>query len=523
MSTGTNSASVKKTKSTGWKKIWGRIIRGEVVTPHGKKKIIPADWTASGSLYRPIERVMTRHVYGRYGNTHSNSHIGTYMHNLTLGAKEIVRKHFKCNDDDLVIPTGAGCTCAIRHLIHLLNLDSPHSSNQTKKVVIITSVIEHHSNMLPWKHCGCKHFELDVSDKTGLYNFEQLRKLVRKWTGKGYTVYVSLSACSNITGVLQDMHTVAQMVHTSSKWWSGRSSRQNGTCDGRNGNDGNGKSYIFWDCASCAPYVDIDMNKNPQMGDYFDAIAFSGHKWLGGPSSPGMLIVKKCVVKSDIPFYDGGGTVRFVCKKGIDYTPNIETRETGGTPNILGIIKMGLAVHLSDELGMENIERRENHLTHYIQKRLQRIRGVKIYNPVEDMNRLPIFIINIGKLHHNLVVALMSDRYGIQCRGGISCASLYAQKILRCDGKKSRSIHKYILDKKGVPSDYGFVRLSFHYSMPRRVVDYILNAVEEIAKHGEKWKAEYDYECCENNYNPKGFDWKRHNVDAKKLYNIHLS
>ncbi len=241
------------------------------------------------------------------------------------------------------------------------------------------------------------------------------------------------------------------------------------------------------------------MHKSDSCNKYFDAVFISPHKFFGGPGTPGLLIAHKDLFKNKVPYCPAGGTVRFVCPSFQTYSQDIETRETGGTPNILGSIKAGLAFNFKCQ-NQAFITLRDRQLTRYAQSRLQAMEHVKLLNPVNNLNRLPIFVFTIDKLHYNYIVVLLNDLFGIQSRGGVSCCSLLAQDLLHVGPYQQKCINNQIVSGHGVPSDYGWCRVSFHYSMPDFLVEYILNAIDFVSKYGYFFKQMYSY-------SPQGNKW----------------
>ena len=261
---------------------------------------------------------------------------------------------------------------------------------------------------------------------------------------------------------------------------------------------------IFWDYAGCAPYVAIDMHRGPSS--YFDAIFISPHKFLGGPGSPGVLVANHRLFKNDVPFCPGGGTVRFVSADIKRYSDNLEQRETGGTPNILGCIKAGLAFQLKDEM-IHYITQREDAINHMVRPRLYGNRRLTLINPkpYPGMNQVPIYSFKIEGLHYNFIVALLNDIFGIQSRGGVSCCSMFAHFLLRNCKRKQMSIYKQIVSDHGVPADYGWCRVTFHYSMSDAVIEFILYAIDYVAQYGHLFLNQYDYIETDNHWVYRGF------------------
>jgi len=446
-------------------------------TPFGQRYIINADVTASGFPNRQIESIINNQVLPYYSNTHSNAYGGRLMSHYIEQSKDLIRKSINAHKCDQIIFTGNGCSGAINHLIHCLNL-----RNQTAdKTVVFISRAEHHSNHLPWTHLPVTLVYVPLL-KNGLIDIKFLEKNLNKHRNH-QNIIASFGATSNVTGVHQKTQLISQLVH-----------RYNG--------------LIFWDFAASAPYMPINIHYNDSLGQYYDAIFISTHKFFGGPGSPGILVAKQNLFKNDVPFCPAGGTVRFVCPSFQTYSPNIETKETGGTPNVVGCIKAGLAFDLKSRY-QSLIITRDRQLVRYVQSRLLKIPNLKLLNPTKNLNRQPIFIFMIDQIHYNLVVVLLSDLFGIQTRGGISCCSLLAQDILNIGPQQQKQIYNQIISDQGVPSNYGWCRVSFHYSMPDFIVNYIVYAIEFIAKYGYIFTQLYKYYPLKNNwlYCPTGCPW----------------
>jgi selenocysteine lyase/cysteine desulfurase len=452
----------------------------KIQTPFGSRYLINADVTASGYPNKNIEKIMSNQVLPYYANTHSNAYCGRLMSHYIEQSKESVRKSVNANSSDRIIFTGNGCSGSINHLIHCLDLKS-HNPETT---VVLISRAEHHSNHLVWTHLPVTLIYLPVLS-TGLIDISALERRLQKF--KDYpNKIVSLIATSNVNGVHQDTSAFSQLVHQY-------------------------QGVIFWDYAASAPYIPINMHRQTTSkltGDYFDAIFISPHKFFGGQGTPGLLVANQSLFKNKVPFCPGGGTVRFVCPSFQTYTENIEVKETGGTPDITGSIKVGLVFDLKSKY-QNLISAREQQLTQWVQSRLLKIRNLKLLNPIGNLNRMPIFIFNLPPLHYNLVVVLLNDLFGIQTRGGISCCSLLAQDLLKLNTGDQKKIYNQIVNDKGVPANYGWCRLSLHYCLPDHVIEYIIRSVEMIARWGQSLQKLYKYYPQKNNwlYCPGGCPW----------------
>lgn len=448
-----------------------------IKTPYGSKYFINADFTASGIVYKPIERYLHDHVLRFYNNVHSNAHNGQLMAYYLEESKNLIRKSVGAKPCDKVIFTGNGCTGAIAHLIHILELKKP--TNPRGKVFI--TVAEHHSNYLPWTHVPVDLVIVPFTDE-GIIDLAFLKAELLKGQKEGRPMICSIIAGSNVTGVIQPVYSVAKLAHIYG-------------------------SLAFFDFAASGPYVQINMHSHEDPDIYFDAIFLSPHKFLGGPGTPGILIAHNKLFRNEEPYCPGGGTVRFVCNDYKKYIEDPEKRETGGTPNIIGCIKAGLVFQLKDEL-IHYIAKREAQINQQVSTFLAKVANLHIVGPTLPTihDKYPVCSFTISDLHYNFIVVLLNDLFGIQTRGGVSCCSLYAQNLLHINKKHQKTIYRQILDGHGVPNEYGWCRVSFHYSMPPYVIDYILNAIQYVAQYGSQYMEEYTYCETKNSWTHIGYE-----------------
>jgi selenocysteine lyase/cysteine desulfurase len=315
-------------------------------------------------------------------------------------------------------------------------------------------------------------------------NPDSLRKEIVKYANRPLLIG-SFSACSNVTGYMPDYYELAEIMH-----------RHNG--------------YCFVDFAASAPYVDINMHPEDKQRQ-LDAIFFSPHKFLGGPGSAGVLIFNKKLYKNSTPDSPGGGTVKWTNRwGGYSYFTDIEVKEDGGTPGFLQGIKAALAITLKDKMDTKKIQQREKELISLTFRELSKIRGLHILAG-NIKERLGVFSFYVDNIHHNLVTKLLNDRFGIQVRGGCSCAGTYGHFLLNVDFKMSKEITDKI-DAGDLSMKPGWVRLSLHPTMTDDELLFILDAIRQTVKHGEQWKKDYCYDKHTNEFHhckfsDKSFDY----------------
>lgn len=446
--------------------------------PYGRKKIIYADWIASGRLYEPIEKILKERFGPFVGNTHSESSItGTSMTKAYKEAKRIIKKHVNADHNDVLIFSGYGMTSAVNKFQRLLGLRIPeqlqkyvHIPKEEKPVVFLTHM-EHHSNQTSWLETICDVVLIEPDDK-GLVNINHLEHLLKLYEHRKLKIG-SFTAASNVTGIQPPIYKMAELMH-----------KYDGVC--------------FVDFAAAAPYVDINMH--PEIDEQkLDAIFFSPHKFLGGPGTSGVLIFDSKLYNRKVPDHPGGGTVDWTNPWGEHkYIEDIEIREDGGTPGFLQAIKTALVIKLKEEMGVENILQREHELLSNAFDKLKKINGLHIL-AAEHEERLGVISFYLENIHYNLMVKLLNDKYGIQVRGGCSCAGTYGHYLLHVDPTRSKHITDKI-NQGDLSEKPGWVRLSIHPTMTNDELLFIINAIEEVIHNADIWSKDYIYSKKTNEY-----------------------
>jgi selenocysteine lyase/cysteine desulfurase len=453
-------------------------IDQEFVSPFGKKRIVYTDWTASGRLYRPIEDKMVREFGPFVANTHTETTVsGTAMTMAYHKARHIIKDHVNADENDILITAGTGMTGVVNKFQRILGLKLPENLRPytqipaEKKPVVFVSHMEHHSNQTSWLETIATVEVIPACEK-GLLCLESFAQLLEKY--KDHTLKIaSVTSCSNVTGIRTPYHEVAKLVH-----------KYNGVC--------------FVDFACSAPYVDIDMHPADEDA-YLDAVFFSPHKFLGGPGTSGVLIFNKKLYHNMVPDHPGGGTVSWTNPWGEHkYVDNIEDREDGGTPGFLQVIKTALAVRLKEQMGVENILAREHELVNYIFSELAPIQNLKIL-AAQHKDRLGVISFYIEGLHFNLGVKLLNDRFGIQTRGGCSCAGTYGHYLLHVNRETS-----HLLTDKITAGDLidkpGWIRMSIHPTTTDAELKFVCDSIKALAANFGEWAKDYDYNTCSNEF-----------------------
>ncbi|MBF9018460.1 MULTISPECIES: aminotransferase class V-fold PLP-dependent enzyme [unclassified Oceanispirochaeta] len=432
--------------------------------------IVYADWVASGRLYGPIEKFMSEKIGPMVANTHTETTVtGTTMTRAYHDARKKIKEHVGADKRDSLFLSGFGMTAAISKLQRLLGLRLPEGCPETchgpvKPLVIITHM-EHHSNQISWEECACDVEILPRVDKTGLPDLKSLAFLLKKNSDRPLLIG-AFSGCSNVTGIITPYYEMAKMMHQAG-------------------------GYCFIDFAASAPYVDINMHpEDPE--ERLDAIYFSPHKFLGGPGSSGVLVLSNDLYQRVIPDQPGGGTVKWTTPFGShSYFDEIEIREDGGTPGFLQAIRCALAIEVKEAMEPSKIRGREEELYEILYAELKQEPLVYMLEP-QNKDRLGIVSIYAPGEHHNLIVKLLNDRFGVQTRGGCSCAGTYGHILFSIDHNTSMKITDMI-DSGNLTDKPGWVRISLHPTMTDDEARYVGSAVVQVIRNYKTWREDYDF------------------------------
>lgn len=500
--------------------IRSQIIGGNLLidTPFGQRHLLYADYTASGRGVQLIEDKLNN-ILASYANTHTeDDYTGKYMTRLLHQAEQRIKELVNAGEHGRIISVGSGTTKALLKLQQILGIyiapvtrerlyksiekskcadDGLLEEIEIGKPVIFVSAYEHHSNELMWRESFAEVVVVGLSADSLL----DLDDLEAKLTAPKYqnrSRLASFSAGSNITGVKTDVYEVARICH-----------RHN--------------VPVMFDFAAIAPYVEIDMNRDAES--YFDAIFFSPHKFLGGPGASGVLVFNESLYRSDLPpTAAGGGTVDYVGYTAHDFMKDIEDREKAGTPGILQTIKTALVMDLKEKIGCDVIHERESRFSRRFFQRLAEIDGVELIGDIPQDKRVPIISFNLRHedryLHPKFVTKLLNDLFGIQSRAGCSCAGPYGHYLLGID--ESESARFRLLVSRGINSiKPGWVRVNLHYILEDKDIEFLLDAIEFVARFGKLFLKRYRLNIRTGEWVYNGFedDVQPFSIDNDFSYN----
>jgi len=465
-----------------------------IETVFGRRLMMYCDYTASGRSLLFVERYL-QGLLRTYANTHTEDDVtGRSMSRLLHEAEDAIKRAVNAGDHGKIVACGTGATGAIDKLQQIIGIAIPPATRRQlegrlegffgpgqaaafrqycldRQPVVFVGPYEHHSNEVSWRQGLATVVAVDLA-ADGSVDLDHLRRLLLDPAYAGRPRIGSFSAASNVTGMRTPVREIARLLHQHD-------------------------ALACFDYAASGPYVDIDMN--PGIDEWIDAVFVSPHKFLGGPGSSGILVFNDRLYHRDLPpSVAGGGTVDYVSPDDQDFVSDIEEREKAGTPGILQTLRAALAFEIKRAVGCDVIEARESALLERAFARWRECDGVEILGNPDPSRRVGIVSFNLrdprgGYLHPKFVTALLNDLFGIQSRAGCSCAGPYGHRLLGIDNDTSEQYRAWV--RKGYHGiKPGWCRVGFHFVMDEVDADYVIDAVRFVAGHGHRFLAEYSFD-----------------------------
>lgn len=483
------------------------FLRSEIIgintllaTPFGLRLLTYADYTASGRALGFVENYLLE-KQKLYANSHTeDDQTGRITTQLLHLAEERIKRAVNAGPHGRIIATGTGATGAIDRMQQIVGVRLPAASRlvlntlaagfmgetqanrfdaycHRHQPVVFVGPYEHHSNEISWREGLATVIEVQLDDHGGV-DLEHLESLLQDPAYQGRLRIGSFSAASNVTGMITPVHEIAALLHRHD-------------------------ALAFFDYAASAPYVSIDMNpagRELPSGDCsLDAVFISPHKFIGGPGASGILVFNDRTYHRDLPpTLAAGGTVDYVGPHSHSFIADIEEREKGGTPGILQTLRAALAFDIKNQIGVDTLQQREHELTARALARWHRHPNIEILGNPDPERRIAIISFNIrrqtgGFLHPRFVTTLMDELFGIQSRAGCSCAGPYGHQLLGIDETRSEAYQAWI--SKGFNGiKPGWCRVGFHFVFDDEEANFIIDAVEFIAEHGDRFLSLYAFD-----------------------------
>lgn len=448
------------------RRIQGGLIGDGVMIdgPFGARPLLYADYVASGRALAQVEDFIRDRVLPYYANSHTQaSYCGAFTTRLREAARAEIARLTGAGKGTSVVFTGSGSTAGINRIAGLLDIDG--ITARGGRAVLIVGPYEHHSNLLPWRESGAEVIEIEEAASGGP---DMVALTGALEAAKGADLLVgSFSAASNVTGIVTDVDAVTRLLKSHG-------------------------ALALWDYGCAAPYTRMDMCAGTDAAK--DAIVFSPHKFPGGPGASGVMILRDAIARQARPTLPGGGTVSFVSPWGHVYSSQLSDREEGGTPNVIGDIRVALALMVKDALGQEWLDARQAELRARALARWSQNPRIEILGQ-PDATALPIFSFRVrdgkgGYVHHQFFTRLLSDLHGVQARGGCACAGPYAHRLLGLDQARSKAMQEAIERGEELEKP-GWVRLNLSALLSDDKADAIISAVDKLALDAPDYAGQY--------------------------------
>ena len=424
------------------------------------------DNAASTPTFRGVQQKVDEFL-GWYSSVHRGSGFKSLLSTEAYEqAREIVARFVGADPETHSVIFGKNTTEAINKLANRMALQPDD--------VVITTIMEHHSNDLPWRPKAQVEYASARDD--GSLDMDDLQQKLEHF--KGRVKLVTITGASNVSGFAPPIYDIAEMVH-------------------RHG------ARLLVDCAQLAPHRTVNMGTLGKARS-LDFVSISAHK-MYAPFGTGALIGPNSFFKKGAPDYQGGGTVDIVTLNEVHWTAPPE-RDEAGSPNVVGAVALAASIRILTQIGMDTIAAHEKKLTRYTLNRFNKIKGLKIYgsqDPERLDDRLGVISFGVEGMSHAKVAAILGFEGGIGVRNGCFCAHPYILRLLKVEEEKARIYQQEILsgDRTHLP---GLVRVSFGCYNTFKEIDALVEMLERIVSgdyHGD-----YVQNRTTGDYLPREFD-----------------
>ncbi len=451
----------------------GGFFVPEVLGADHRVPLLTGEWVRqvfmdNAASTKPFRAVSTflRDMEGYYSNIHRGTGFdAVFCTERYEEAREIVRRFVGGDEErDIVIP--------VRNTTEGLNLLAvTFQWNPTD--VVLTTILEHHSNDLPWR--GKARVDYVGRRADGTLDVEEFGRKLAAHAGR--VRVVAVTGASNVTGEVLPIHEIAALAHRHGAW-------------------------IVVDAAQLAPHRPIRMRPHGDPG-HLDFVVFSAHK-MNSPYGEGAIIGRQDHFADASPYLQGGGTVYSV---GLDHViwADPPERQEAGTPNILGLFALAAAIRLYERIGMDRIAEHERRLTGRLLAGMGAIAGVAIWGPRDPgrlENRLGVVTFSVAGVPYNQVAAILAHEHGISVRAGCFCAHPLIKSFLGVTPDQEREFERRAGagDRSLVP---GGVRVSVGLHNTEEDVDRFVEALRAIA--ARRWQGAYELDIATGEFRPKGY------------------
>ena len=417
----------------------------------------------------PFRRVKERvdEAMGCYASVHRGTGYKSLLStHLFEQARQQVAQFFGADPETDVVIFGKNTTEAINQLANSF----PFQPGD----LVLSTVMEHHSNDLPWRARAQVLYAGLLED--GSLDLADLEHKLADHRGR--VKVVAVTGASNVSGYVNPIYDIAEMAHHYG-------------------------AVIAVDCAQLSPHRLIRMGPSGSPR-HLDFIAVSGHK-LYAPFGSGALIGPKAFFERSAPDYRGGGTIQLVTLDEVIWA-EAPDREEAGTPNVIGAIALAASLEQLSETGMEAVAAHEAGLTRYALQRLARLPEVRVYgsaDPERLDDRLGVITFLVEGVPHGKVASILGYEGGIGVRNGCFCAHPYVLRLLKVSEEVFQAFHQRVMDhnRSDLP---GLVRMSFGCYSNVEDVDRLVEMLERVIK-GD-YRGEYVENSRTGSFSPYGFD-----------------